>query len=77
MAAPLILRIITDASQTLKATSAVSSSYTLIGKAALDAGVDVNAASVSQITSSLKVEDALRAQIATCSCQSRRPSVRT
>ncbi len=65
MAAPLILRIITDASQTLRANQGVIASNTLVGKSALDMGADIVKSSKAAITSSVAMEEALAKEAAT------------
>ncbi len=62
MAAPLILRIITDATQTLRANESVIASNTLVGKSGLDMGASLAKGSQAAIASSLALEDALAAQ---------------
>ncbi len=64
MAAPLVLRIITDVTQTLKATSIASSSFTSTGKAALGMGVDIERATKTAVINGVKMEDTLTAEAA-------------
>jgi hypothetical protein len=59
MAAPLILRIITDATQTLRMNNAVISSNTLVGKSALDMGADIAKTAKTAVTSSVAMEESL------------------
>ncbi len=59
MAAPLVLRIITDISQTLKANNSVISSNTLVGKSALDMGADIAKSAKVAVTSSVEMETQL------------------
>ncbi len=59
MAAPLILRIITDASQTLRANQSVIASNTLVGKSALDMGADFAVAAKSAVRTAVAMEEAI------------------
>ena len=64
MAAPLILRIIEDASSVFKTNDAVVASMTSVGRAALATDSDFSKAAAGQVASSLRVEKALEGQIA-------------
>ncbi len=55
MAAPLILRIITDASQSLRENDKVIASNTLVGESALGMGGDFAKAAKVQVATTAKV----------------------
>ncbi len=63
MPAPLILRIIEDATSVFKTNDAVVSSMTRVGDAALATDADFKKAAAGQVASSLRVEKALEGQI--------------
>ncbi len=62
MAAPLILRIITDARQAFKTNDELIASNTLVGRSGLTMGTDLAKGSKTAIASSLALEDALGKQ---------------